>query len=81
MEIFNLGGNETVPLTRMIQTIASELGVTPRIERAPRQPGDVCHTSADLAKSARVLGYRPSTPFPDGVRRFVAWYRETHARQ
>jgi UDP-glucuronate 4-epimerase len=81
MEIFNLGGNEAVPLTRMIHTIASELGVTPRIDRAPRQPGDVRHTSADLAKSSRVLGYRPGTSFPDGVRRFVAWFRETHARQ
>lgn len=81
MEIFNLGGNEAVPLARMISTIAGELGVTPTIERGQRQPGDVRHTSADLAKSARVLGYRPATSFPDGVRRFVAWFRETHARQ
>ena len=81
VEAFNLGGNEAVPLRRMIETIAGALGVTPRIERAPRQPGDVLLTSADLTKSARVLGYHPGTPFPEGIRRFVAWYRETHARQ
>ncbi|MBK6779540.1 MAG: NAD-dependent epimerase/dehydratase family protein [Gemmatimonadetes bacterium] len=81
VEPFNLGGNEAVPLRRMIETIAGALGVTPRIERAPRQPGDVLLTSADLAKSARVLGYHPATPFPEGIRRFVAWYRETNARQ
>ena len=81
VEPFNLGGNEAVPLRRMIETIAGALGVTPRIERAPRQPGDVLLTSADLAKSARVLGYHPATPFPEGIRRFVAWYRDTNARQ
>ncbi len=81
VETFNLGGNETVPLSRMIETVAGALGVTPRIERAPRQPGDVRLTSADLSKSSRVLGYRPQTPFPEGIRRFVAWFRETHAHQ
>lgn len=81
VEAFNLGGNEAVELRRMIATIAEALGVSPRIERAPRQPGDVLLTSADLTKSGRVLGYRPATPFPEGIRRFVAWFRETHARQ
>jgi len=81
MEIFNLGGNEAVPLRRMIDTLGEALGVAPRIERAPRQPGDVRLTSADLTKSGQTLGYRPSTPFPEGIRRFVAWFRETHAHQ
>jgi len=81
LEPFNLGGNEVILLARMIQTIADAAGVSPRIERAPRQPGDVTLTSADLTKSGRVLGYRPVTPFPEGIRRFVAWYRETHAHQ
>jgi len=81
LEYFNLGGNETIPLTRMIETIAQALGVTPTVLRAPRQAGDVRLTSADLGKSGRVLGYRPATPFAEGVRRFVVWFRETHARQ
>jgi UDP-glucuronate 4-epimerase len=81
VEAFNLGGNEAVPLARMIEIIAAALGVTPAVERAPRQPGDVRFTAADLAKSARVLGYRPATSFPEGIRRFVDWFRETHARQ
>lgn len=81
VELFNLGGNETVSLQRMIDTIAQVLRVTPRIERAGRQPGDVRLTSADLTRSHRVLGYQPVTAFPEGVRRFVEWYRETHAHQ
>jgi UDP-glucuronate 4-epimerase len=81
VEYFNLGGNEEVPLTRMIATIGEALGIAPRLEHAPRQPGDVVLTSADLTKSGRVLGYRPATPFPEGIRRFVTWFRETYARQ
>ncbi len=81
VETFNLGGNETISLQRMIDTIAQALGVTPRVERAGRQPGDVQLTSADLGKSRRVLGYQPVTAFPEGVRRFVEWFRETHAHQ
>jgi nucleoside-diphosphate-sugar epimerase len=81
VELFNLGGNEAVTLTRMIDTIAAAVGVTPAIIRAPRQAGDVRVTAADLRKAGRVLGYRPAVAFPEGIRRFVDWYRETHARQ
>jgi UDP-glucuronate 4-epimerase len=44
------------------------------------QPGDVHQTAADLTKSSRVLGYLPRTPFPEGVRKFVSWYREAYGR-
>ncbi len=81
LEAFNLGGNETIALSRMIAEISAALGLDARIERGGRQPGDVRLTSADLTKSGRMLGYRPATPFPEGIRRFVAWFRETHARQ
>lgn len=81
VEHFNLGGNEVVPLERMIATIAQALGATPRVERGPRQPGDVRLTSADLTRSSQLLGYQPVMTFPEGVRRFVEWFRETHAHQ
>ena len=28
----------------------------------------------------RVLGYAPATPFPDGIRKFVAWFREAYGQ-
>lgn len=81
VEVFNLGGNEPVALAPMIAEISAALQIEPRIERAGRQPGDARLTSADLATSGRVLGYRPTTAFPDGIGRFLAWFQETHARQ
>ena len=34
-------------------------------------------TSADEARAQDELGYRASVGIEEGVRRFVAWYRET----
>ncbi|MFL5515319.1 MAG: NAD-dependent epimerase/dehydratase family protein, partial [Gemmatimonadales bacterium] len=80
VEHFNLGGNRSVPTMVMVETIAEALGITPSIEWAPMQPGDVQQTAADLTKSSRILGYLPRTPFPEGVRTFVSWYREAYGR-
>lgn len=80
MDIFNLGGNRAVRTGDMVAEIAGALGLEPKLQWAPMQPGDVQHTSADLTKSGAVLGYAPRTPFPQGVRQFVAWYREVYGR-
>ena len=80
VETFNLGGNQPVPTGAMLDEIARALGIEPRVRWAPMQPGDVQRTAADLTKSAAVLGYAPQTPFPEGVRRFAAWFREAHGR-
>lgn len=80
VETFNLGGNRTVRTGEMVEEISRALGITPTIEWAPMQPGDVQRTAADLTKSGAVLGYAPRTPFPDGIRRFAAWFREAYGR-
>jgi UDP-glucuronate 4-epimerase len=80
VEQFNLGGNRSVATEAMVAEIAEALGVEPRIEWAPMQPGDVQRTAADLTKSGAILGYAPHTPFPEGIRRFVAWFRRVHGR-
>jgi UDP-glucuronate 4-epimerase len=78
-EIFNLGGAETTRLDELVTWIAEDLGVTPRIERLPDQPGDVPITFADVSKAERLLGYRPQVPIREGIRRFVTWFREDRA--
>ena len=80
VETFNLGGNRSVPTEAMVAEIAGALGVKPKIEWAPMQPGDVQQTAADLTKSSAMLGYQPKTTFSDGIRRFVHWFREAYGR-
>ena len=74
--IWNLGGNEPVTLSAMIDTVASACGREAKIERLPMQPGAVEKTYADQARSGAALGYAPATSFSDGVARQVAWTRD-----
>ena len=47
------------------------------IDWQPRQTGDVGRTWADVSAAREALGYAPQVPFEEGIRRFVAWLRET----
>ena len=76
-EILNLGGAETTSLRDLVRWLAEDLGVEPRIEQLPDQPGDVPITFADVAKAGRLLGYAPQVPIREGLRRFVEWYRSS----
>jgi UDP-glucuronate 4-epimerase len=78
-EILNLGGAETTALGDLVQWLAAELAVEPRIDYRPDQPGDVPITYADVTKAGRLLGYSPKVPIREGLARFVAWYQE-HGR-
>jgi len=75
-EILNLGGAETTALVDLVRMIAGELAVEPRIDYLPEQPGDVPITYADVGKARRLLGYSPRVPIREGLKRFVAWYRQ-----
>ncbi len=77
-DIVNLGESRTVELREMVEVLAQELGVEPRIRWLPPQPGDVEQTFADVSKARSLLGYDPKWEFKDGIRTFVAWLREEH---
>jgi len=73
--IFNLGGDEPVNLSRMIEVIEKTLGKKAIINRLPMQPGDVNRTCADISFSTTELGYKPKTSFEEGIAKFVEWYK------
>lgn len=72
-EIINLGNSTPINLMDMIDTIAHAVGVKPKIERLPMQPGDVDRTYADTSKARSLLGYKPETSFKEGIEKFVSW--------
>lgn len=74
-ELVNLGESRTVPLAELVELLAAEMGVEPRIRRLPAQPGDVARTYASVDKARSLLGYDPRVPIEEGIRRFVAWLR------
>jgi UDP-glucose 4-epimerase len=42
----------------------------------PARAGDIVHSLADISVAREELGYEPSVPFAEGVRRTVAWYAD-----
>jgi UDP-glucuronate 4-epimerase len=76
--IYNIGNNGTVEVPRVVALLEQELGRKATIELVPMQPGDVPETCADVDDLMRDVGFRPATPIEDGVRKFVAWFRQYH---
>lgn len=75
-EIINLGNSSPISLKEMINIIGEVVGVTPKINELPMQPGDVNRTFADISKAKRLLGYNPKTSFREGIINFVNWYKK-----
>jgi UDP-glucuronate 4-epimerase len=78
-KVYNIGNSEPVNLMDYIQALEQELGKTAEKEFLPMQPGDVPDTYADVDQLMKDVGYRPGTRLCDGIRKFVAWYREYYA--
>jgi UDP-glucuronate 4-epimerase len=78
--VFNIGHSTPVPLKEFISTMEQALGVKAVCEWLPAQPGDVPATHADTSALQAWVGYSPSTPLDEGVRRFTDWFRPRHRR-
>ncbi|SDN33846.1 NAD-dependent epimerase [Afipia sp. GAS231] len=74
--IYNVGNNHPEELTHVVAVLERELGRAAVREMLPMQPGDVTETFADVAELMRDTGFRPQTSIEDGLREFVAWYRD-----
>lgn len=73
-EIFNLGESEVITLNEMVETIEQEIGKDSKKKMLPMQPGDVQKTNADISKAREYIGYKPSTGFRSGIKKFVEWF-------
>lgn len=74
--IYNIGNHQPVELMRLIEVLEGCLGRSAQKRLLPMQPGDVPATYADVEDLHRDVGFQPATPIEEGVRRFVAWYRD-----
>ncbi|MCP4683551.1 MAG: protein CapI, partial [Desulfobacterales bacterium] len=75
-EIFNLGNSRSEDLLEYIHILEEELGRKAEKNMMPMQPGDVAETAADIRKSIQLLGFKPGTSIKEGIKKFVAWYRD-----
>ena len=74
--VFNIGNHDPVELMAFIEAIEDAIGRKAEKNFLPLQDGDVPATYADIAELDAWTGFAPATPVPEGVARFVAWYRD-----
>ena len=78
-DVFNIGNHRSEKLLDVIETLAAALGVEPKMEMLPMQPGDVYATYASIDKLHAAVGYEPKTTIREGIPVFAKWYREYHS--
>lgn len=72
--VFNVGNGQPVVLTDFIDALESSLGRPARRKLMPLQPGDMSATACDATELQAWIGFAPSTPMTEGVRRFAQWF-------
>jgi UDP-glucuronate 4-epimerase len=76
-KIINLGNKDPVTVTYLVECIEDALGKKAIRNYMPMPPtGDVLKTSADITKAVAELGYAPTTPLKEGVKKFIDWYKD-----
>ena len=78
--IVNIGNSDKVRLLDFVEAIEEELGQTAIRNYMPMQMGDVPATWANAELLKTLTGYKPQTDIKDGIREFVAWFRDYYAR-
>ena len=77
--IVNIGNSDKVRLLDFIDAIEAECGREAVKNFMPMQKGDVPATWADASALQQLTGYAPKTNVREGIREFVAWYRDYYA--
>jgi nucleoside-diphosphate-sugar epimerase len=78
-EIINVATGGRISLNHLFGTLRSLIGAQVEPVYAPPRAGDVHDSQADISKARALLGYEPTVPFEEGLRRTVDWYRQSSA--
>ncbi len=75
-EVVNVACGGQISVNEVIATINRLLGTEVQPKYAPTRAGDVRHSCADSSRAEKLLGYRPTVSFEEGLRRAIDYYRE-----
>ena len=78
--VYNLVGDTDVTIREIADTVGELIGGV-EVVHGPGRSGDFAGAPVSGERAAADLGWRPVTPFREGVRRCVEWQRETAAAE
>jgi len=75
--VFNVATGSRIDLNETAKILQRLTGFKGSILYGPERSGDVKHSLADITEARKAFGYEPTVEFEEGLRRTVAWYRES----
>jgi len=79
-EPINLGTGEEITIRDLAERIARLTGFEGRLEWDATQPDGQPRRSLDTSRARERLGWEARTPFEEGLRRTIEWYREAREK-
>jgi UDP-glucose 4-epimerase len=73
-QILNLEGPAPVSIRQVAEVVRSLVDPDLLIEFLPSRPGDYAGREVSAEKASRLLGWRATTPFEEGMRRYIEWW-------
>ena len=76
-EVYNLGGHNEYPNIEIVKIIINELGKSnDLITYVTDRKGHDMRYAINPEKAERELGWKPKTPFKEGIKKTINWYLE-----
>ncbi|HET8647490.1 MAG TPA: NAD-dependent epimerase/dehydratase family protein, partial [Vicinamibacteria bacterium] len=73
---YNVGGGERVAIADVLRLVEEVSGRRLEVRHDEAQKGDMRDTFADTTAAARDLGFKPTVPLREGLRREWLWLKE-----
>ncbi len=75
-EVINLGAGQSMSIAQIARMVVQQMGHSEdMVTYVGERPGQVFRHTADRSKADRILGWRPSVTFEDGLKRTIEWYK------
>jgi UDP-glucose 4-epimerase len=75
-QVYNVASGHSVSLNTLHGLISNAVGVKAEPVYADSRSGDIRHSSADISKARRLLGFEAEVPLDQGLACTVAEYRK-----
>jgi UDP-glucose 4-epimerase len=74
-DIFCIGSGTPTSVNEIYEVLANLTGYKPEITRAPKRQGDIYLSYFNSSKAERLLGWKPSVTFAEGVKTTVEYFK------
>jgi len=75
-EVLNVACGDGMTVNGLLKAVNEVLGTKVEAVHADPRPGDIKHSTADVRKARRLMGFTPGVSFMDGLRETAAWFKK-----